>query len=111
MTLYYFTPDSATSATCNGPCAVIWPPLTSASSNVMGTSLTGALGEFHGANGEQVEYNGHPLYHYSGDRSQSDATGEGIEGKWFVATPALQVGNSVPALPTRTPGGGYGGGY
>jgi predicted lipoprotein with Yx(FWY)xxD motif len=112
MTLYYFTPDSATSATCNGPCALIWPPLAASSANVMGTSLTGALGEFHSANGEQVEYNGHPLYHYSGDRSQSDATGEGIEGKWFVATPSLQVGNSAPAAPTRTPSnGGYGGGY
>lgn len=114
-TLYYFTPDSATSATCTGSCAQAWPPLT-ASSSPMGTSLSGSLAMITSGNGAQVEYNGHPLYRYAGDQSQSDTKGEGLFGKWYVATPDLAASSSGSsgggAAPTNTPGGGYGaGGY
>ncbi len=110
MTLYYFTPDSATTIACTGSCAQNWPPLTTTSGSVTGTGLSGSLTAFNGADGEQVEYNGHPLYRYAGDKSQSDATGEGILGKWFVATPALAAAGATSS-PTKSPGGGYGGGY
>ena len=114
MTLYYFTPDSATTIACTGACAQTWPPLTVSSSNVMGTSLTGSLTALNGADGEQAEYNGHPLYRYAGDKSQSDANGEGIGGKWFVATPDLAASaGAAPASssPTKTPAGYGAGGY
>jgi predicted lipoprotein with Yx(FWY)xxD motif len=114
MTLYYFTPDSAAAATCTGSCAQLWPPLIATNDNLTGTGLTGALTTVDGANGNQVAYNGHPLYHYSGDTSQSDTKGEGLFGKWFVATNTLAAGSSAPAgaTPTKSPGGGYGaGGY
>lgn len=113
-TLYYFTPDNATSATCSGSCAQLWPPLT-ASGAPTGTSLPGALAMISSANGSQVTYNGHPLYRYSGDQGQSDTKGEGLFGKWYVATTNLAAGSSGSgggASPTNTPGGGYGaGGY
>lgn len=110
-TLYYFTPDSATSATCTGSCAQLWPPLT-ASSAPMGTSLPGSLTMINSGNGGQAVYNGHPLYRYSGDQGQSDTKGEGLFGKWYVATTDLAAGSSGGASPTNTPGGGYGpGGY
>jgi predicted lipoprotein with Yx(FWY)xxD motif len=114
MTLYYFTPDSATATTCTGSCAQLWPPLTATNDNLTGTGLAGALTTVDGANGNQVAYNGHPLYHYSGDTSQSDTKGEGLFGKWFVATNTLAAGAGAPAssTPTSGPGGGYGaGGY
>lgn len=103
MTLYYFTPDTATSVACTGGCAKNWPPLTATSNSVTGTGLSGTLTAFNGADGEQVEYNGHPLYTYISDKSQSDATGEGVLGKWFVATPGLAAG----ATPAATPSYGY----
>lgn len=110
-TLYYFTPDSATSATCSGSCAQLWPPLT-ASGAPVGTSLSGTLTMISSNNGSQVTYNGHPLYRYSGDQSQSDTKGEGLFGKWYVATTDLAAGSGGGASPTNTPGGGYGaGGY
>ncbi|HEX2348404.1 MAG TPA: hypothetical protein VHI51_08215 [Ktedonobacterales bacterium] len=113
-TLYYFTPDSASSATCSGSCAQLWPPLT-ASGAPMGTSLSGTLTMISSNNGSQVTYNGHPLYRYSGDQSQSDTKGEGLFGKWYVATTDLAAGSGGSgggASPTNTPGGGYGpGGY
>lgn len=111
-TLYYFTPDSATSATCSGSCAQLWPPLT-ASGAPVGTSLSGTLTMISSNNGSQVTYNGHPLYRYSGDQNQSDTKGEGLFGKWHVATTDLAAGSGGGgASPTNTPGGGYGpGGY
>lgn len=107
MTLYYFTPDTATTIACTGACAQTWPPLAASGSNVKGTNLSGALTTLSGANGDQVVYNGHPLYRYAGDKAQTDATGEGIGGKWFVATPGLAAAgaSSAPTTPATGPGG------
>ncbi len=108
MTLYYFTPDTATTVACTGSCAQIWPPLKATGSSVAGSGFSGTLSTLNGANGDQVIYNGHPLYTYSGDHAQTDANGEGISGKWFVASPGLAAGGTSPT-PTS---GGYGpGGY
>lgn len=114
MTLYYFTPDTATTIACTGSCAQTWPPLAVTSGSVVGTGLSGALTALNGADGEQAEYNGHPLYSFSGDVSESNANGEGIGGKWFVATPALAMAASAApanAGATNTPGGYGPGGY
>lgn len=100
MTLYYFTPDKATSVACTGGCAQNWPPLTTTGSSVTGSGFSGTLSTLNDANGDQVLYNGHPLYTFSGDQAQTDATGEGVGGKWFVAFPGLPV--SAPS---------YGSGY
>jgi hypothetical protein len=59
-------------------------------------------------NGMQVLYNGHPLYRYSGDTAPGDTHGDGIEGKWHVATPNVAVnGGSTSGQPTPTPCSGY----
>lgn len=91
MTLYYFTPDSATKIACTGGCAQNWPPLAfNGSGSPQGDApLSGKLTTVNGANGVQVEYNGHPLYTFSGDSAPGQANGEGLGGKWFVCTPSL----------------------
>ena len=93
MTLYYFTPDSATQSACTGACAQAWPPLLFAGSGgpTSSTSLSGKLSAQTDANGNQVEYNGHLLYTYSGDTAPGQTNGEGLLGKWFVATPTLAL--------------------
>jgi predicted lipoprotein with Yx(FWY)xxD motif len=108
MTLYYFTPDSATTSACTGSCASTWPPLLMSGSGVptSATALSGKLTAVTDANGNQVEYNGHPLYTYSGDTAPGQANGEGLFGKWFVATPDLAVQGG--AQPAATPTSGYG---
>ena len=107
MTLYYFTPDSATQSACSGACAQTWPPLafTGSGGPSSSTTLAGKLSVQMDANGRQVEYNGHPLYTYSGDTAPGQTNGEGLLGKWFVSTPSLSVqgGGSTS--------GGYGNGY
>ena len=103
-TLYYFTADSATQSACSGSCAQMWPPLLSTGSGgpTSSTSLAGKLSVQMDTNGNQVEYNGHPLYTFSGDTAPGQTNGEGLFGMWFVATPnlAVQGGGSTS--------GGYG---
>ena len=90
-TLYYFTPDTASKTVCTGSCAQTWPPLlfTGTGKPTASTTLPGELEVYKNANGNQVIYNDHPLYSYSGDSAAGQTSGEGLFGKWFVATPDL----------------------
>ena len=91
MTLYYRTTDMPPTTICSGGCASAWPPLlVSGSTTPMSTtSLPGKLSVQADANGTQVEYNGHPLYTFSGDTAPDQTTGEGFGGIWHVVTPSL----------------------
>ena len=89
MTLYQFTPDNPTRAACTAGCAKVWPPLLSKSTPTHPSSLPGKLSLVRDANGDQVSYNGHLLYRYSRDKTPGQTNGEGLSGKWFVATPDL----------------------
>lgn len=90
-TLYYFTHDTHGVATCSGSCAKLWPPLLSkapVTSHVKGVS--GTFDAVRGANGLQVDYNGHPLYFYAPDSKAGEALGNGLfGGTWWAATPHL----------------------
>ena len=91
LTLYYFTPDTASKTVCTGACAQTWPPLlfTGTGKPTASTALPGEVEVYTNANGKQVIYNDHPLYSYSGDSAAGQTSGEGLFGKWFVATPDL----------------------
>jgi predicted lipoprotein with Yx(FWY)xxD motif len=104
MTLYYFTPDTSTTAVCTGGCAQTWPPLlfTGSGSPTAAVTLPGQLTMATNANGKQVLYNGHFLYTFSGDTGPGQTHGEGIGGKWFVATTDLQAGSSASTTASST---------
>ncbi len=93
MTLYYSTSDSGSSV-CSGGCASAWPPILAAGSATptSATSLPGQLSVSTNANGKQVEYNGHPLYTYSGDSAPGQTKGQGVGGIWFAVTTNLAPG-------------------
>ena len=93
LTLYYFTPDSATQSACSGQCAQTWPPLffTGSGSPTSSTTLAGKLSLLQDVNGSQVEYNGHLLYAFAGDTAPGQTNGQGFFGKWYVATPDLSA--------------------
>ena len=87
FTLYYRSRD-ASGSVCSGGCANTWPPLVQqAGAPTAEPALTGTLATAANANGNQVLYNGHPLYRYSGDAGQGQANGEGSGGIWFVVEP------------------------
>jgi predicted lipoprotein with Yx(FWY)xxD motif len=91
LTLYYRTSDAPPSTVCSGGCAGAWPPLVMSGSSTptSAASLPGKLTIVADANGNQVEYNGHPLYTYSGDTAPGQTTGEGAGGVWHVVTLSL----------------------
>jgi len=51
--------------------------------------LFGELSAVGDANGHQGFYNGHLLYTFVKDAAPGQITGQGVGGKWFVATPTL----------------------
>jgi predicted lipoprotein with Yx(FWY)xxD motif len=93
LTLYYLTRDTATQSTCSGQCAQNWPPLFFSGSGAPTSSanLSGKLSVLQDVNGSQVEYNGHLLYAFAGDKAAGQTNGQGLFGKWFVATPDLSA--------------------
>lgn len=110
-TLYYFMPDTSTKAACGSGCTSTWPPLlfTGSGSPTASVTLPGTLNAVSDGNGTQCEYNGHPLYIFSGDSAPGQTNGEGIGGKWFVATPNLTKLGGASSTPTATPtSSGYG---
>jgi predicted lipoprotein with Yx(FWY)xxD motif len=107
-TLYYFTPDNAGGMpTCTASCASAWPPVIVSGTPTAGSGVTGTLTAVMGGNGDQAAYNGHPLYEFGQDSAAGQANGEGVAGKWFVATPSLAAGAGAgqPSSSPSTSGG------
>jgi predicted lipoprotein with Yx(FWY)xxD motif len=89
-TLYVFTADSANTSSCADSCAANWPPFTLDDGETVKADdgVTGALTTFARADGKmQVAINGMPLYYFKNDAKAGDTNGEGLNGKWFVASP------------------------
>jgi predicted lipoprotein with Yx(FWY)xxD motif len=85
MTLYMFTPDTASASACTGSCAATWPPLTGAVTSLgagLNASDFGTLTRSDGTT--QITFHGHPLYYFSGDQAPGDTNGQGLAGKWYV---------------------------
>jgi predicted lipoprotein with Yx(FWY)xxD motif len=96
-TLYYFTQDALHNVACTTGCIDSWPPLLYNGTGTVSasTSLPGTLTVEKTTNGNQVVYNGHYLYTYSGDSAPGETKGQGIGGKWYVATPDLKENQPV----------------
>ncbi len=90
MTLYERTSDPAPGSNCTGQCAHLWPPLLSNGTVISTAPIGGNLMVHMTANGEQVEYNGHPLYTYSGDTAPGQTNGQGVGNVWQTISVALQ---------------------
>jgi predicted lipoprotein with Yx(FWY)xxD motif len=91
-TLYYLTADTPTSTACTGQCTTFWFPLLATGTPTSATPLQHQLSELTDPNGQQVEYDGHLLYSFSGDTAAGQAQGEGIQsfgGTWHVVKPNL----------------------
>ena len=86
MTLYQRTSDPAPASTCTHQCAQTWPPLLSNGTVFSTTPIKGNLTVQKTANGNQVEFNGHPLYTYSGDTTPGQANGQGAGMVWQAIT-------------------------
>jgi predicted lipoprotein with Yx(FWY)xxD motif len=81
FSLYMFAKDrKGGKSTCNGQCAVVWPPLLTSGRPVAVKGVKQKLlGTTRRSNGKlEVTYNGYPLYLYAPDTKPGDANGEGF---------------------------------
>jgi predicted lipoprotein with Yx(FWY)xxD motif len=102
-TVYMFGADSGTTSACTGACAAAWPPVQATGTPTAGSGANTALVGTNGTN--QVTYNGHPLYTFSGDNQARDTNGEGrvaFGGTWSALSPAGDP-ISAPASPPPPP--------
>jgi predicted lipoprotein with Yx(FWY)xxD motif len=84
MTLYVFERDTAGKSNCNGQCATNWPPFAVAA----GAAASGDWSIVTRADGsKQWAYKSRPLYDWSKDTKPGDATGDGVNNVWHIATP------------------------
>jgi predicted lipoprotein with Yx(FWY)xxD motif len=81
-TLYRFTAEAEGVPVCTGACVGTWPPALAGSAS----GLPEHVATIRRPDGGklQLTYDGHPLYRYAGDRSKTDANGQGVGGQWFV---------------------------
>jgi len=92
MTLYLFTVDGPGKSNCYEQCAVNWPPflLDEGQQLTAGEGITGDLGSTsRDDGGEQVTYNGFPIYYWLNDEEPGDTTGHGVGSVWAVVSPGV----------------------
>lgn len=91
-TLYVFSQDlAAKEPTCYGECADTWLPVLANADPAGGTGIDVAAAKTmpRRDGGDQATYRGHPLYRYAGDKTDRDASGQGLDmfgGEWHVLT-------------------------
>jgi len=109
FTLYLFQKDkkNPSKSTCDNECAAKWPPvLVNGDVELQGIAkkLLGSVERADG--GKQVTIGGWPVYRYSRDTAPGQATGQGVDGNWFVIEPAgCKSGATPPAAePGAAPG-------
>lgn len=90
LTLYMRVGDSRVHSGCSAMCTTVWYPwITNGAPQATGGILSAFLGVLtSSAQTEQVAYNGHPLYSYSGDHLPGQINGEGLGGIWYAMTPS-----------------------
>jgi len=88
-TLYAFDNDKKDTSACTGGCLQNWPPFIVRSTPQAGDRINASLiATFTRSEGTtQAEYDGHPLYYYSGDKSPGDIKGHGVGNVWHVLSP------------------------
>ena len=106
FTLYTFAQDTNGSSTCNGDCAVKWPPLLETTSLPAGVG--GSLGTVAREDGRgQVTYDGKPLYFFAGDKAPGETNGHGVGSVWFAAKAVVVVTNSNSPSSNNSSGYSY----
>src|SRR5580704_15267576 len=68
LPLYYYKPDTATKSLVTGGLLALWPAVTS-TTPAAGAGVNGKLTVLNDAHGQQVTYNGHPLYTFADDHA------------------------------------------
>lgn len=87
-TLYGFTDDAHGTSTCDGACAVAWPPDLLPSAALPDWADPDVFSVITRSDGHfQLKAGRWPLYRFAGDSAPGDTNGQGSGGTWFAAAP------------------------
>ena len=84
MSVYFFEKDNGMTSACKEACAQAWPAVVASGTPTVGDGLDAS--KVTTANGQvanQVAYNGHLLYTFSGDKNPGDTNGKSIPS-WYL---------------------------
>jgi predicted lipoprotein with Yx(FWY)xxD motif len=101
-TLYRFDLDKKKKSTCNGDCAIAWPPLLIKSpGKIYPKGIDPKLISYieRADHSCQVAIAGRPVYYFVGDNKPGDINGQGINGKWFAVGPTGARTKPIPGFP------------
>ena len=84
MTLYVFDRDAKGKSNCNAQCTLTWLPLI-ADTDAQATGSFSFISRDDGR--KQWAYKGKPLYSWAKDKKPGDATGDGVNYVWHLASP------------------------
>jgi predicted lipoprotein with Yx(FWY)xxD motif len=97
-TIYTLTTSAGLPAPCEGQCSDIWPPVAVPAGSTTLTGGHGITGLGKTTSGTVVEYQGFPLFRYSGDTAPGQTNGNGISsygGTWYVIKVGEKPGTPV----------------
>jgi predicted lipoprotein with Yx(FWY)xxD motif len=101
-TLYLFTQDGKdpSKSTCDGECAVNWPPLVAGGDVELSGVDPALVGRVARADGsQQVTVGGWPVYTFVKDTAPGLTTGHGVDDVWFV----IEAAGCKSSAPVRAP--------
>ena len=103
-TLYLWLADTGAKSTCSGACVAAWPPLlTTGAPTARNGAKASLLSTTERSDGtQQVTYNQHPLYLFTGDTASGQTTGQGSTGfgaPWYALSPG---GDKITRPPTAS---------
>ena len=100
FTLYLWVKDKRNKSTCSGACLDVWPFLIIHGKPTAGPGVEQKLlGTIKVKGGNEVAYNGWPLYTFASDTKPGVITGEGntsFGGPWWVVSAAGQAITKKP---------------
>jgi predicted lipoprotein with Yx(FWY)xxD motif len=102
-TLYWTTLDSVGQSNVTGAILANWPVFYNSNIVVPSSLNASDFGSIVRADGtKQTTYKGRPIYYYINDQTAGNTFGQGINGIWFAADPALSGPTLVTTAPTTT---------
>ncbi len=107
FTLYRFTLDGKDRTNCTGACAAVWSPLLVPAGGVLkagdGVDATLLATIVRPGGARQVVFDGLPLYLYTSDKKAGQATGQAVDGTWFVVSASQPTASASTSSTTTTP--------
>jgi predicted lipoprotein with Yx(FWY)xxD motif len=99
-TLYLWAKDTKDMSACTGPCLDVWPDVLATGTPKAGTGVNQKLlGTIKVKDGNEVTYDGHPLYTYISDVKPGVISGENnnsFKARWYLVSP---TGSAITKKP------------